>query len=417
MSVEYFIAKKIYSTKEKNNSYTKPILRIAIFAISLSVSIMLISLMVIGGFKKNITSKVVGFGSHIIISKMSYKSIFAKDPIKNNDIYLNSLRQDPEIKHINVFAEKPAVIKTSNEIHPVILKGVSSDYDWSFFKQKLVKGNIYKIDLNDFNHNILISETIANTLNLDVNDTLNVYFAQQPPRVKRFKVSGVYKTEMIDFDELYVLGDIKHIQKLNNWSYFDSLSGRYNNDLVGGFEITLKNINNLDVVTEKIRQKTSSLLDVSSIKQTRSQIFQWLDLQDINVKVILFLMITVAAINMITTLLIIILDRTNQIGVLKAIGYNNWSIRKIFLFISTNLILKGLLYGNIFAFSLALLQKHLSVIKLNPQTYYMSSVPIDFNATNIIFLNIGTLFICYLILILPSYIITKLEPMKSIRFE
>tara|TARA_B100000927_G_scaffold282885_1_gene270033 strand:- start:7437 stop:8768 length:1332 start_codon:yes stop_codon:yes gene_type:complete len=417
MSIEYFIAKKIYSAKEKNNSYTKPILRIAIFAISLSVSIMLISLMIIGGFKKNITSKVVGFGSHIVISKMSHKSIFEKDPILVNDVYLNDLKKDPLIKHINIFAEKPAVIKTLNEIHPIILKGVSSDYDWTFFKKHLLKGDISLINSNNISNNILISKNISNILNKDINDTLNIYFAQQPPRVKRFRVNGIYKTDMTEFDDLYVLGDIKHIQKLNNWSNLDLSSSTYYNDSVGGYEITLKDIENLDMVTEKIRLKTSSLLDVSNIKQMRGQIFQWLDLQDINVKIILFLMITVATINMITTLLIIILDKTNLIGILKAIGYKNWSIRKVFLFVSTSLILKGLFYGNIFAFSIALLQKYFSFIKLDSQTYYMSSVPIDFNIINILFLNLGTLIICYLILILPSYVITKIDPIKSIRFE
>ncbi len=417
MSIEYFIAKKIYSAKEKNNSYTKPILRIAIFAISLSVSIMLISLMIIGGFKKNITSKVVGFGSHIVISKMSHKSFFEKDPIIVNEVYLNDLKKDPLIKHINIFAEKPAVIKTLNEIYPIILKGVSSDYDWTFFKKHLVKGGISVINSNNISNNILISKHISYILNKDVNDTLNIYFAQQPPRVKRFRVNGIYKTDMTEFDDLYVLGDIKHIQKLNNWSNLDLSSSRYYNDSVGGYEITLKDINNLDMVTEKVRLKTSSLLDVSNIKQTRGQIFQWLDLQDINVKIILFLMLTVATINMITTLLIIILDKTNLIGILKAIGYNNWSIRKVFLFVSTSLILKGLFYGNIFAFSIALLQKYFSFIKLDSQTYYMSSVPIDINIINILFLNLGTLIICYLILILPSYVITKIDPIKSIRFE
>ena len=417
MSIEYFIAKKIYSAKEKNNSYTKPILRIAIFAISLSVSIMLISLMIIGGFKKNITSKVVGFGSHIVISKMSHKSFFEKDPIIVNEVYLNDLKKDPLIKHINIFAEKPAVIKTLNEIHPIILKGVSSDYDWNFFKKHLVKGDISVINSNNISNNILISKHISNILNKDVNDTLNIYFAQQPPRVKRFRVNGIYKTDMTEFDDLYVLGDIKHIQKLNNWSNLELSSSRYYNDSVGGYEITIKDINNLDMVTKKIRLRTSSLLDVSNIKQIRGQIFQWLDLQDINVKIILFLMLTVATINMITTLLIIILDKTNLIGILKAIGYNNWSIRKVFLFVSTGLILKGMFYGNIFAFSIALLQKYFSFIKLDSQTYYMSSVPIDINIINILFLNLGTLIICYLILILPSYVITKIDPIKSIRFE
>jgi len=447
MSVEYFISKKIFSTKEKNNSYTRPILRIAIFAIALSVAIMLISIMVIGGFKENITSKVVGFGSHIIISKQSYNSFFEREPFKNNLDYLNSLKSNPSVKHVNVFAEKPGVIKTQEEIHPIILKGVSSDYNWSFFKNNLIIGKIPTLKEIGVSNDILISKYVSNILNIDIDDTLYVYFAQQPPRVKRLRVVGIYKTEMIDFDELFVLADIKHIQKLNNWILKDTLSlkydnklwsnyndlfykrydnklwPRYNNNLVGGYEITLKNIKDLDIVVKKIYEIGSPFhpklgaMDVSTIKQTKNQIFQWLDLQDINVKIILFLMLTVATINMITTLLIIILDRINLIGTLKAIGYNNWSIRKIFLFISTKLISRGLLYGNIIAFLVAIFQKYFSLIKLDPNTYYMSNVPIDFNFINIIYLNIGTLIICYLILILPSYIITKIEPIKSIKFE
>ena len=501
MNVEYFISKKLFTAKEKNNSYTRPILRIAILAIALSVAVMLIAVMVLTGFKNDISSKIIGFGSHITINNFTNNQSYESESISiNQDFYpsindwiissrdsfnkdskidlqserivesdkkiknvveiTKSASKDPEfnekfeklaevvqlheniingaskdsaeiiktinedleidlqarenaelaykeIKNINVFATKAAIIKTTNEIHGVVLKGVSYDYDWTFFNDNLVAGEVLNLDDSIKSNNILISEEVSKLLELDVSDDLVMYFIQDPARVRRFKIKGIYNTDMLDFDRLYVLGDIKHIQALNSWE----------DTQVGGFEISINNFDHLDVITDAVYQRLAHNLNAESIKDKQPQIFAWLSLQDVNVRVILILMLLVGAINMITALLILILDRTRLIGILKALGAANWSVRKIFLYSAVHLILKGLILGNAIAFVFAFLQKEYSLISLDPETYYMNTVPINFDFMLILMLNIGTIIICYLILIIPSLIITKITPIKAIRFE
>lgn len=407
MNIEYFIAKKLFSAKEKNNSYIKPIFRIAILAISLSVAIMLISVMILSGFKQEISSKVIGFGSHITISNFTNNNSYETEPISINQDLYTTISGIDGVKNINVFATKAAIIKTVDEIHAVVLKGVSTDYDWNFFNNNLVAGEVLTIDDNIKSNDVLISKEVANILQLDVSDDLVMYFIQNPARVRKFNIKGIYNTSMVDFDKLYVLGDIKHIQQLNLW----------NDTLIGGFEIAINNFNNLDVITKRLYEQIPYDLNAQSIKEKMPHIFDWLNLQDVNVRLILILMLIVGSINMITSLLILIFERTRLIGVLKALGANNWSIRKIFLYSATNLLLKGLILGNLIAFSFALLQKEISLIDLDPATYYMNTVPISFDFLNILILNIGTVILCYLILILPTIIITKITPIKAIRFE
>ena len=407
MNVEYFIAKKLFTAKEKNNSYTKPILRIAILAIALSVAVMLIAVMVVTGFKNDISSKIIGFGSHITISSFTQNQSYETVPISINQDFYPSMNDDEGIKNINVFATKAAIIKTSDEIHGVVLKGVSSDYDWTFFNDNLASGEVLNLDDSIKSNDILISKEVAKLLKLNVSDDLVMYFVQDPPRVRKFNIKGIYNTAMVDFDKLYVMGDIKHIQALNSWQ----------DTLVGGFEIALNNFDDLDLITQRVYKKIPYDLNAQSIKEKTPQIFDWLDLQDINVRVILILMLIVGTINMITALLILILERTRLIGILKALGATNWSVRKVFLYSAVHLILKGLLLGNALAFGFAFLQKKFSLIALDPETYYMNTVPIHFNFSHLLMLNVGTVIVCYLILIIPSVIITKITPIKAIRFE
>ncbi|MEC7646503.1 MAG: FtsX-like permease family protein [Bacteroidota bacterium] len=407
MNVEYFIAKKLFTAKEKNNYYTKPILRIAILAVALSVSVMLISLMVVTGFKNDISSKIIGFGSHITINSFNNNQSYESEPISVNQNFYPSISEDEDIKSINVFATKAGIIKTKNEIHGVVLKGVSSDYDWSFFDDNLVVGETLGLVDSLKSNDVLISEEIAKSLRLDISDDLIMYFIQDPPRARKFNIKGIYNTSMVDFDKLYVLGDIKHIQALNSWQ----------DTVVGGFEITINDFDNLNKITSKVYDQIPYDLNAQSIKERLPQIFDWLYLQDINVRVILILMIFVAVINMITALLILILNRTRLIGILKALGATDWSVRKVFLYSATNLIIQGLFLGNTIAFVFAFLQKKFSFISLDPETYYTTSVPIYFDFWQILILNFGTIIICYLILIVPSVIITRIQPIKAIRFE
>jgi len=406
MNVEYFIAKRLFTAKEKNNTHTQPILRIAILAIALSVAVMLLSITVLTGFKNEITRKIIGFGSHITIANFTDNHSYESDSISIQQDFYPSITSQDGIKHISVFASKAGIVKTKDEILGVVLKGVAADYDWSFFKRNLIAGKVFSLT-DKKNDSVLISESISKTLKLGVDDDLVMYFAQDPPRVRKFKISGIYNTALVEFDKLFVLGDIKHIQSLNSWK----------NNEVGGFEITIDNFDELDKITTNIYEKIPYNLNAQSIKEKTPQLFDWLDLQDMNVRVILILMLIVGGINMITALLILILERTRLIGILKALGARNWSIRRVFLYSAVHLILKGLLLGNAIGLGFAFLQKKFSLISLDPETYYMNTVPIYFDFTHILLLNIGTIIVCYLILIIPSIIITKITPIKAIRFE
>jgi lipoprotein-releasing system permease protein len=407
MNVEYFIAKRLFTAKEKNNTHTQPILRSAILAIALSVAVMLLSITMLTGFKNEISSKIIGFGSHIIITNFTDNHSYESEPISiQQDFYPNITSQD-EIKHISVFASKAGIVKTKDEILGVVLKGVAADYDWSFFQKNLIDGKVFSLNDSIKINSILISESISKTLKLGVDDDLVMYFAQDPPRVRKFKITGIYNTALVEFDKLFVLGDIKHIQSLNSWE----------NNEVGGFEITIDNFEKLDKITANIYEKIPYNLNAQSIKEKTPQLFDWLDLQDMNVRVILILMLIVGGINMITALLILILERTRLIGILKALGARNWSIRRVFLYSAVHLTLQGLLLGNTIGLGFAFLQKKFSIISLDPETYYMNTVPIYFDFTHILLLNVIIIIICYLILIIPSIIITKITPIKAIRFE
>ena len=407
MNVEYFIVKRLIGAKEGNNRLSRPIIRIAILAIALSVAVMLISIGVVKGFKKDIADKVIGFGSHIQITAFSDNNSYETSAISKNQNFYPSIETESGIKHIEVFATKAGIIKTKEEIHGIILKGVDTDFDWTFFQENLIAGEVLSLNDSSTTNSVMISENTANSLRLKVADNLIMYFVQEPPRARKFEISGIYNTELEEFDELYVLGDIKQIQKLNAWG----------KDSVGGFALTINDFEELEKQTQMVYEKTPYNLNAQSTKELNPQIFDWLKLQDINVNVVIILMLIVAAINIITALLILILERTKLIGILKAIGQTNWSIRKVFLYNATYLIIKGLFWGNLLGITLSLFQKQFHIISLNPATYYMKSVPIHLLLSDILILNLGVIITCFIILILPTYLITKIMPIKAIRFE
>ena len=407
MNVEYFIVKRLIGAKEGNNRLSRPIIRIAILAIALSVAVMLISIGVVKGFKKDIADKVIGFGSHIQITAFSDNNSYETSAISKNQDFYPSIETESGIKHIEVFATKAGIIKTKEEIHGVILKGVDTDFDWTFFQENLIAGEVLSLNDSSTTNSVMISENTANSLRLKVADNLIMYFVQEPPRARKFEISGIYNTELEEFDELYVLGDIKQIQKLNAWG----------KDSVGGFALTINDFEELEKQTQMVYEKTPYNLNAQSTKELNPQIFDWLKLQDINVNVVIILMLIVAAINIITALLILILERTKLIGILKAIGQTNWSIRKVFLYNAIYLIIKGLFWGNFLGITLSLFQKQFHIISLNPATYYMKSVPIHLLLSDILILNLGVIITCFIILILPTYLITKITPIKAIRFE
>ncbi len=407
MNIEYFIAKRLFSAKEKNNRYTKPIFRIAILAISLSVAIMLLSLLILSGFKSNISEKIVGFGSHITITSFTNNQSYESEPISINQDFYPKIKDEEGISNIQVFATKAGIIKTETDISGVLLKGISSDFDNSFFSKNLLEGNIPIYNDTIVSNEIMLSSSISKKLNLSLGDNVVVYFFQESNRVRKFILCGIYETGFMDFDDIIMIVDIQHIQKLNNWK----------NKEVGGFEILIDNFDKLDEVTNHVYSKIPYDLNAQSIIEKNPQLFDWLELQNVNLKVILILMIVVGSVNMITALLILILEKTKLIGILKSFGCSNWSIRKVFLYNASYLLINGIILGNIIGLGFAVLQQKFKLISLDPNIYFMNTVPIKFDFIHIFALNLGVLVICLLVLVIPSYVITKIAPVKTIRFS
>ena len=407
MNYELFIAKKIVLRSSKKNSISKPIVRIAIAGIALGMTVMIVAIAVVTGFKKEIQDKVIGFGGHIQITNYDSNSSYEVKPVEKKQSFYPALNKLSGVKHIQVFATKAGIIKTENDIEGIVLKGIGSDFDWGFFQNKIIEGGGFTVIDSVKNNDIIISKYTSRKLKLKVGDNLIFYFIQDPPRMRKLTVSGIYETGLEDFDKTYALCDIAHIQKLNDWS----------ENQVGGFEVLLNDFNSMDKIGKEIYANIGYNLNAKTIKEIHPQIFDWLGLQDINVEIIIILMILVAGINMVSALLIVILERTNMIGIIKAMGAKNWSVRKIFLYVAVYLISIGVIIGNIIGITLCILQRYYGIMKLDQESYYVSVVPIHFSIPDLLLLNLGTIVTCVSILIIPSYIITKINPIKAIRFH
>jgi lipoprotein-releasing system permease protein len=406
LNFELFIVSRLLRKEKRSKNYTRPIINISIAAIALGIIVMTLTLAIVAGFQNEIRDKVIGFGAHIQIGSFESRNSLESKPISRHQDFYPSLDTVPGIRHIQVFGIKPGIIKTKEQIQGVVLKGVAPDFDWQFFESKLVSGKTFTLSDSSKSNAIIISKQIANKLELEVEDKITIYFIQQPPRARKFTISGIYETGFGQYDEMYCLIDLQHIQKLNGWS----------TDEVSGFEVLLHDFRDLRKMDDVVYQQIGFDLNSTNIADANPDIFNWLELQDINVIIIIVLMLIVAAINIISALLILILDRINMIGTLKALGASNWNIRKIFLWNATFLIAKGLFWGNAIGLSLAFLQKQFELVKLPQESYYVAVVPIHLDWVNILLLNAGTLLVCVVVLILPSYVITKIKPIQAIRF-
>jgi len=411
---ELFIAKRLVFEKDSTSRISRPIVAISVIGIALGLAVMIVAVAITTGFKNEVRNKVVGFESHIQILNYDTNISYETVPVKKNQEFMPELIASPWVKHIQVFAIKAGIIKTDTEIQGVVLKGIGSDFDWTFFQNSLVEGTIFHFTDTGSTNQVLISKSLADLLKLNVEDSFSMYFVQDPPRARKFTISGIYETNLEELDMIYVLVDIKHIQRLNNW----------NEDQVSGFEVEIHDFRELFPATLDVIQtvgfeldEEGSRLKVRNIIQKYPQIFDWLNLQDLNVWIILVLMLLVAGFNMISGLLILILERTNMIGILKSIGTRNWSLRKIFLYKSGFIIARGLFWGNTIGIGLCLLQDQFELLKLDPSTYYLSSVPINFSFLNILLLNAGTMVLILIMLLLPSYLISRITPVKTIRFD
>lgn len=414
MNLEYFIAKRIHFEKKGEKNVSRPAVRIATIGIAVGVAVMLIAIAVVIGFKQEIRNKTIGFGSHIQITNFDNNNSYEMQPIRMSDTLQNQLKAIPNVRHIQRFVTKPGIIKTENDFQGMILKGVGPEFDWSFFKSNLIEGEI--LNLNDSTpvNEAIISKSIADMMGLKLGDSFLTYFLQDQIRARKFTVKGIYSTNFADYDKLFVITDIRIAQRLNGWDQ----------EYFSGMEILITDFNYLDGVSDQVYALAANRFDaegngyfIQTIRQLNPQIFSWLDLLDMNVWVILLLMLAVAGFNMISGLLILILEKTNMIGILKSYGAGNWSIHKIFLYESIFLIGKGMLWGNIIGLLICFVQYQFKIIPLDPVSYYTSTVPITFNWLYIVLLNAGTLIVSVLMLIGPSYLITKISPAAIMRYE
>lgn len=414
MNLELYIAKRLVGGDERKKSISGPIVTIAIAGIALGLAVMIMSASIVTGFKREIRNKVIGFGSHIQIINFDSNISFETTPVSRNQAFIPDLLMIPEIRHIQPFATKAGIISTREDIQGVVLKGVDNSFDWSFFEQNMVEGSRFIFTDTITSNEAVISQAIASLLRLNVGDDFAMYFVQDPPRVRRFSISGIYETGLEELDKLFVLADLRHIQRLNDWEEHQ----------VSGFEILLHNYDNLDKVTMQVDELAGhvftedfSRLRVVSISNKYPQFFDWLQLLDMNVWVILSLMVIVAGFNMVSGLLILILERTGMIGILKALGLGNTGLRKIFLYQSAFLIAKGLFWGNLIGVGIALIQEYTGVLKLDQASYFISTVPVNLRLSHLFMLNAGTMLITVAMLIVPSYIIGRISPEKTIRFD
>jgi lipoprotein-releasing system permease protein len=417
MNIELFISNRLFFDKTNQHFLSKKIIRIALFGIALGLAVMIVSVAVITGFKTEIRNKVIGFGSHIQIVNYDSRNSYELPPISKKQPFLAKLDSLNDIKTIQAFATKPGMIKTDESIQGIVFKGVEPSYNWSFFQNNLIEGELPQLNDTSRVNEILLSENVSKLLKLEIGDLALLYFINEnevTPRNLQLKVCGIYRTSLEEFDNLFIIGDIKQVQRLNDWQ----------SDQISGFEILVSNFDKIDFFEYKIRnfvvdysQENTAFLRTESITRQYPQIFDWLSILDMNVWVILALMVLVAGFNMISALLVLILERSTMIGVLKALGSPNWSIRKVFLYLSVFLTSRGMLWGNAIGIGIILLQKVFHIIKLNPATYYVDVVPVNFNILHIVLLNIGCITITTLMLVVPSYLVGKISPDKSIRFD
>lgn len=416
MNVDLFIARRLIKSKDYENNISGPIVSIAVVGIALGLIVMILSVAIVTGFKEEIRNKVFGFGSHIQIINYDSNVSYETKPVNKVQPFLSDIKKLKGVKHMQVFATKAGIIKTKNDIEGVVVKGVGSDYDWSFFKQYIIKGKTFVVTDSAKTDRILISNSLALRLNLKLGDKVPMYFIQNSPepRMRKFYVEGIFETSIDELDKNFIIADIAHIQKLNNWEA----------NQVSGFEIFLKDVDQIDEMKMEIDDKVvyqtlegSEVLKVVSIKEKSPALFDWLDLLDMNVWIILGLMVVVAGFNMVSGLLILILERTTMIGILKSIGAQNMNIRKIFLYQAAMLISKGLLWGNIIGIALCIVQYYFGIIKLDPAAYYVSKVPVSLSILHLVLLNLGTLIVTVTMLVLPSFIITRISPVKAIEFN
>jgi len=410
LKLEYFIAKRLIATKNYKSIIAAPLIKIAIAAIAIGMIMMIVSIATGMGLQQKIRQKVSAFNGHVMISNYDEnQSEVSVEPISTNQDFYPTFKGVEGISHIQAVATKAGIIRTEKAFEGIVFKGVGKDFQWENLQEYIVSGTIPNLKAN-LNPEVIISQYLANRLQLKVGDKFNTFFMKEEgklPNLRNFKIVGIYNSGFQEFDATYIIGDIRHVQRINKWQ----------KDQVGAFEVFIDDFSKIKEKGEEIYAEIPPTYNSVTIEEKYFNIFEWLKLFDFNIVVILIIMIVVATINMVVALLVLILERTQMIGILKAIGANNWTVRKIFLYNAGYLILRGLFLGNLIGIGVLLVQKYFGIIKLNPENYYVTEAPVAIDVPYILALNLGTVLICLLVLLIPSYIITKISPVKAIRFD
>ncbi len=407
LNLPKYISKKILNTHSKNKSTSKPVVNIAITGIALGVMAMLLSVMIVTGFRNEITNKITGFMADIRLSKFDSNNSFEEQPLTIQKSLIDSITHIKGVERVQSYAYKACILKATDDIQGVVLKGADGDFNWSFFKDKLVDGVLPNFN-DSINNEVLLSSSIAKKLKLKTGNSFLVFFIQKDRKVRKLKISGLYNSGLSDdFDKLYVICNMNLIRQVNNWKVNE----------VGGYEIFANRFSLLDQVSDNVYKAAGIEFNTQTIRELYPQMFNWLDLQNLNVIVIITLISLIASVTMISTLLILILENSKQIGLLKSLGANDQLIAKTFMNVALNIILKGMFIGNFIAIGFALLQTKYGLISLSEESYYLSKVPVNITFSGIIMINLGTLLICTLILFIPLKVISKIQAIKVLHFE
>lgn len=410
LKLEFFIARRVQSSTAYKNSVSAPIIKIAIAAIAIGIVVMLIAIATGVGLQNKIKDKISAFNGHIAIQRFDRNnSITTVDPIIATPDYLNKLSRTPGVVHVQAVATKGGIIRTATSFEGIIFKGVGTDFNKRAFQDFMVAGQLPELDGGKPSKEVIISDDIARKLELEVGDKAPTYFMQganRDPIPRGFVISGIYNSGLAEYDSRFIIGDLRHVQRINKWE-----------DEIGRFEVFIEDFDAMDQIASDINSMTPPMVYASSIKMQYASIFEWLSLLDVNIYIIITVILIVGIINMITALLVLILERTHMVGVLRALGAQNWLVRKVFLINAMHLVVRGMLIGNAIGLGLIAIQYFFSPLRLDPDSYYVSVAPVHIEFWHVAALNIGTFIVCTLSLILPTYLVSSISPVKAMRFQ
>lgn len=405
MNLPRFISQRIQKTKSE--SFTSTVVKVGVASIAIGLAVMIVSFGILIGYKQSIKDKLFSLSSHIQVSKITLNQSYEETPMPIKTNFYNNYRQNSKIRHVQAVGNKAGMLKSSEELAGIVIKGVGHDYDWQTFSENLIEGRRINFSDTSFSNEIIISKRIAQQLKIKLSEEVLVYFVQNPPRVRKVKVVGIYETGLEEFDKNFVIGDLALVQKMNEWD----------TNTCGHYEVFLKNFDDLTPAASQILNEIDSDMKITKITDMFPAIFDWLSLLDKNIIIVLVLILVVACFNMISVLLVMMMERTPMIGILKALGSDNIQIRKIFIFNGLTIILKGVLYGNLIGMGLCIIQYYFKVIPLDPENYYISYVPIAWNWLIILVLNLATILLILAVITIPTLIVSRMRVVEALKFK